>query len=94
MSLSPFVSSESESIDLAPSNFRGGRNATQNIRSRDGRISFRDLARFVYGKQSAAIIAEQLDNDIRTVKRWYARGARAPDRAVMLLLGEITRRYG
>lgn len=88
---------ESESTKVRPSTFAGDKNATQKYSGAHERISFRDLARFAFGKQYIAILASLTDADERTVKRWSAprgRRTRAPDRAVMLALGEITRRYG
>lgn len=86
--------SESFTVDRPRSTFRGDKRVTQNIRARDDRISFRDLARFALGKQAVAIIALRTDNDERTVKRWFARKSKAPDRAFVFVLGEIIRRYG
>ena len=77
-----------------PSNVRGGVSVTRKIRRTEERISFRDLARFAYGKNAVGIIATLAPADERTVKRWFARRARAPDRAVVLVFGEIMRRYG
>jgi hypothetical protein len=77
-----------------PSNLRGDKSVTQKIRRADDRISFRDLARFAFGKQAVAIVAGLTRKNERTVKRWFARRSKAPDRAVVLVFGEIMRRYG
>lgn len=78
----------------AASNARGDKFATQKIRRGEERISFRDLARFVLGKKATAIVAQRTGKHERTVKRWFARGARVPDHAVTFVIGELIRRYG
>ncbi len=84
-----------ESIFGPPSNFRRGVSAPQKIPDpKERRISLRDFARFVYGKHAVTILARLTNSDESTVKRWFARRTRAPDRAFTLVLGEFIRRYG
>lgn len=87
------MAGESESLSVAASNFRRGKNATQKIRGDEERIHFRDLARLAFKRKTSAILASLLETDVRTAKRWLSRESRAPDHAVTLVLGEIMRRY-
>lgn len=83
---------ESESVSASASNFRGDKSVTQKIRSDDRRISFRELARFAYGKHAEIVLATATGSDERTVKRWFARNSRPPSAALQAVLGHIINR--
>lgn len=75
-----------------PSNFGGLKYEPKKIRPVDGRISFRDLAKFAQPRKTVDFLVERAGCDRSTAKRWLAGKSPASGRAVTALFAELASR--
>lgn len=75
------------------SNFEGRKYEPKKIRAVDGRISFRDLAKFAAPRKTIEFLVERTGRDPSTAKRWLAGKTRPSDEAVNAIWADIHSRY-
>lgn len=86
------MSSESQQRNGLPSTFQGRKFAPKKIRVAEGRISFRDLAKFAVPRKTEQFLVDRTGCDGSTAKRWLSGTSRAPAHALQALVVDILSR--
>ena len=86
--------SESNPQPSPPSNRHRRKYAPKKIGAVDGRISFRDIAKFAWPRKTQQQLTLRTGCDPSTAKRWLAGDVRPPGDAVNAVWADIFARYG